>query len=463
MIFDSIALLFLGVAYLFLLFLIAHFSESGLIPTKWIRNPTVYVLSLGVYISAWGVYGIIGFAYETGLAKNHQLGSLADLFAFRYRSQFVGSLTTVFMLLALLPLLALQIRAVSDTATILTQQHNEYVVGIIFCVGITAFTLLFGAKPLTTQYKHDGLVVTIAVESLVKLVMMLSIAGYALFFIFGGNDGLENWLSYNKDALELLYIPLKENGIWHSLILAFLFSAVVMPYMYHMVFTENFQPRSLLTASWGLPFYLWLMALCVPIILWAGIKLELGVNPEYFTIAVAQYSQSSFLSLLVFIGGISAASGTIVVTLLSLSSMALNHLVLPIAQPSPDYNLYHWLVWVRRLLIVCIMGFSYGFYVLFTYQHTMTEMAILTFVGTLQFAPGLISVLFWPRATRAGFLSGLSVGLFIWFSVLVVPYVLNLPNLFSQLLAINLSFFEDPIYWHHIGLGSTYAAPIVGH
>jgi Na+/proline symporter len=415
MIFDSIALLFLGVAYLFLLFLIAHFSESGLIPTKWIRNPTVYVLSLGVYISAWGVYGIIGFAYETGynflafylgvsgafllapvllspilrLAKNHQLSSLADLFAFRYRSQFVGSLTTVFMLLALLPLLALQIRAVSDTATILTQQHNEYVVGIIFCVGITAFTLLFGAKPLTTQYKHDGLVVTIAVESLVKLVMMLSIAGYALFFIFGGNDGLENWLSYNKDALELLYIPLKENGIWHSLILAFLFSAVVMPYMYHMVFTENFQPRSLLTASWGLPFYLWLMALCVPIILWAGIKLELGVNPEYFTIAVAQYSQSSFLSLLVFIGGISAASGTIVVTLLSLSSMALNHLVLPIAQPSPDYNLYHWLVWVRRLLIVCIMGFSYGFYVLFTYQHTMTEMAILTFVGTLQFAPGL--------------------------------------------------------------------------
>jgi Na+/proline symporter len=64
-----------------------------------------------------------------------------------------------------------------------------------------------------------------------------------------------------------------------------------MPYMYHMVFTENFQPRSLLTASWGFPFYLWLMALCVPIILWAGIKLELGVNPEYFTIAIAQSSK----------------------------------------------------------------------------------------------------------------------------------------------------------------------------
>ena len=181
MIFDPIELLSLGIGYLFLLFLVAHLSESGLIPTKWIRNPTVYVLSLGVYISAWGVYGIVGFAYETGynflafylgvsgafllapvllnpilrLTKNHQLSSLADLFAFRYRSQFVGSLTTIMMVLGLLPLLALQIRAVADTANILTQTVDHNGIAIVFCVIITVFTLLFGAKPLTPQYKHD--------------------------------------------------------------------------------------------------------------------------------------------------------------------------------------------------------------------------------------------------------------------------------------------------------------------
>ena len=487
MIFDPIELLSLGIGYLFLLFLVAHLSESGLIPTKWIRNPTVYVLSLGVYISAWGVYGIVGFAYETGynflafylgvsgafllapvllnpilrLTKNHQLSSLADLFAFRYRSQFVGSLTTIMMVLGLLPLLALQIRAVADTANILTQTVDHNGIAIVFCVIITVFTLLFGAKPLTPQYKHDGLVIAIAIESIVKLVMMLSVAAYALFFVFNGNAGLTDWLSNNKDAVELLYVPLKESGIWHTLIFAFLFSSVVMPFMYQMVFTENFQPRALLTASWGLPLYLFLMASCVPVILWAGIKLEVGYSPEYFTIAIALASQSAFLPLLVFIGGIAAASGTIVVTSLALSSMILNHLVLPLAQPSPDYNLYRWLIWVRRSLIIFIMVLSYSFYRLFTYEHSMTEMAILTFVATLQFAPGLISVLFWPRATRAGFLSGLSVGLIIWFSVLVLPYVLNLPNLFTQLLAINLAFFEDPIYWHHIGLGSTLANALV--
>ena len=259
-------------------------------------------------------------------------------------------------------------------------------------MAITLFSLLF-AQIFTPQYKHDGLVVTVAVESIIKLIMMLVVARLCTCRNFGGSDGLQDWLSHNKDALELLYIPLKENGIWHSLILAFLFSAVVMPYMYHMVFTENFQPRSLLTASWGLPLYLWLMAICVPIILWAGIKLELGINPEYFTIAIARQSKQSVVVIGVYRWYFGSQWHNCR-HLISLCSMVLNHLVLPLAQPSPDYNLYHWLVWVRRLLIVLIMGFSYAFYALFTHQHTMTEMAILTFVGTLQFAPALVSVLF---------------------------------------------------------------------
>ncbi|HEX5359551.1 MAG TPA: ATP-binding protein [Fluviicoccus sp.] len=481
MIFEPSMLLSLGLGYLLILFLAAHFSETGIIPTRWIRNPVVYVLSLGVYVSAWGIYGIVGFAYETGynflafylgvsgafllapvllspilrLAKNHQLGSLADLFAYRYRSQAAGSLTTLAMLLGMLPLLALQIRTVADSAEILTQGLHHQYIAITFCIIITLFTLLFGAKPLTTQYKHDGLVVAIALESVIKLVTMLVLAGYALFFVFGGHDGLDKWLTQHPDALELLYVPLRENGIWHSMILAFLFSAVVMPYMYHMTFTENFQPRSMLTASWGLPFYLFLIALAVPIILWSGIKLSLVTTPEYFSLGVAMASEKPWLPLLVFIGGVAAASGTIMVTSLALSSMVLNHMVLPFTQPAPEYNLYRWLIWVRRGLIILITALAYSFYRLFTRDHSLTEMAMLTFIATLQFAPGLVGVLFWPRATRAGFVSGLVVGLSLWFIVLVMPYLLDLPALFPHLANYEFSFFADPVYWHHVGLGST--------
>ena len=264
--------------------------------------------------------------------------------------------------LGLLPLLALQIRTVADTAEILTRGLHHQVIAITFCVIITLFTLLFGAKPLTTQYKHDGLVVAIAVESVIKLTMMLVLSGFALYSVFGGPAGLEQWLTRHPDALELLYLPLKESGIWHSMILAFLFSAVVMPYMYHMVFTENFQPRALLTASWGLPFYLFLMALGIPVILWAGIKLSLVSSPEYFSLGVAMAGNQPWLPLLVFVGGMAAASGTIMVTSLALSSMVLNHLVLPFTQPAPAYNLYHWLIWVRRGLIILITALAYTFY-----------------------------------------------------------------------------------------------------
>ena len=481
MIFEPSVLLGLGLGYLLILFLAAHLSETGIIPTRWIRNPVVYVLSLGVYVSAWGIYGIIGFAYETGynflafylgvsgafllapvmlspilrLSKNHQLGSLPDLFAYRYRSQTAGSLTTIAMVLGLLPLLALQIRTVADTAEILTRGLHHQVIAITFCVIITLFTLLFGAKPLTTQYKHDGLVVAITVESVIKLTMMLVLSGFALYSVFGGPAGLEQWLTRHPDALELLYLPLKESGIWHSMILAFLFSAVVMPYMYHMVFTENFQPRVLLTASWGLPFYLFLMALGIPVILWAGIKLSLVSSPEYFSLGVAMAGNQPWLPLLVFVGGMAAASGTIMVTSLALSSMVLNHLVLPFTQPAPAYNLYHWLIWVRRGLIILITALAYTFYRLFTREHSLTEMAMLTFIATLQFAPGLVGVLFWPRANRTGFVSGLLVGLGIWFVVLVMPYLLDLPALFPHLANYNFSFFADPVYWHHVGLGST--------
>ncbi|MCC2638380.1 MAG: fold family [Moraxellaceae bacterium] len=59
-------LLTLGVGYLFLLFLVAYVSESGLVPVRWVRHPVVYVLSLGVYVSAWGIYGVVGFAHQSG-------------------------------------------------------------------------------------------------------------------------------------------------------------------------------------------------------------------------------------------------------------------------------------------------------------------------------------------------------------------------------------------------------------
>ncbi|MDP2225909.1 MAG: ATP-binding protein [Moraxellaceae bacterium] len=486
MTFTAFELLALGVGYLFLLFLVAYVSESGLVPMRWVRHPLVYVLSLGVYVSAWGIYAVVGFAYQSGynflafylgisgafllapvllapiarLVQTYQLGSLADLFAYRYRSQLAGSLTTLAMVVGMMPLLALQIRAVAESAEILVPGLEHQWLALVFCLIISAFTVLFGARHLSPREKHEGLVVAIAAESVIKLVAMSAVGWFAFSQVFDGHVGLNQWLDANPHALSMLYDPLK-GGFWHSLILAFLFSAVVMPFMYQMTFTENFHPRALLTASWGLPLYLIIMALGVPVLMWAGMRLELGLNPEYFTLGVALAAQSPWLPMLVFLGGLAAASGIIIVSTLAMASMVLNHLVLPVYQPRPDQNIYRWILWVRRLLIAGLIVVAFGFYVLLDERRGMTEMAMLTFVATLQFAPGLIGVLFWPRANRIGFVSGLIVGMTLWFATLVVPYLIEMEALPSPTW-LTVSFADNPLYWQTMGLGATLVNAMVG-
>lgn len=479
MTFSPGELLTLGVGYLFLLFLVAYVSESGLVPVRWVRHPLVYVLSLGVYVSAWGVYGVVGFAHQSGynflafylgisgafllapvllapvlrLAKTYQLGSLADLFAYRYRSQLVGSLTTIAMIVGMLPMLALQIRAVADSAQLLAPGPQHRLMALVFCLVIMAFTVLFGARHLSPREKHEGLVVAIALESVIKLATMLAMGWFAWQVVFGGNAGLQPWLASNPAALQMLYEPL-QGGFWHVLILSFLFSAVVLPYMYQMTFTENFDPRSLLTASWGMPLYLLGMAISVPLLLWAGLKLGVGLSPEYFTMGVALASQSAWLPLLVFVGGLAAASGVIIVSTLALASMALNHLILPLRQPDPKQNIYRWILDVRRMLIVGLIALAFGVYLLLDQHHSMTEMAMLTFVATLQFAPGLIGVLFWPRANRQGFIVGLCTAMVLWVLTLVMPYLMEL-HFLPIPDGLEIAFANNTDYWQTMGMGIT--------
>ena len=309
--FELSHLLLVSILYLLTLFGVAWITERGLLPRALLQHPAIYTLSLGVYASAWAFYGTVGLAYEYGygflsyylgvcgafllapvllnpilrITRTYQLSSLADLFAFRFRSTLAGTLTTLCMLIGVLPLLALQIQAVADSVQILTQETGQNSVALGFCVLITLFAILFGARHISTREKHEGLVIAIAFESLVKLVAIGAVGLYALYGVFGGPAGLESWLAYNQEALQTLHSPLQE-GPWRTLLLVFFAAAIVMPHMYHMAFTENLNPRAMATASWGLPMFLLLISLAVPPILWAGLYLGIPTNPEYFTLGL---------------------------------------------------------------------------------------------------------------------------------------------------------------------------------
>lgn len=482
--FDLSQLILISSLYLLVLFGVAWVSERGLIPRWIIRHPLVYTLSLGVYASAWAFYGTVGLAYQYGfgflasylgvsgafllapvllypilrITRTYQLSSLADLFAFRFRSTWAGVLTTLFMLIGLLPLLALQIQAVADSIGILTREPLQDRFALGFCALITLFTILFGSRHIAAREKHEGLVFAIAFESIVKLVAIGGIGLYALYAVFGGPGELELWLAQNQTALSELHTPLQE-GPWRTLLLVFFASAIVMPHMYHMTFTENLNPRALVSASWGLPLLLLLMSLAVPLILWASLKLGVTTNPEYFSLGLGLATGNTPLAMLAYLGGLSASSGVIIVSTLALSGMALNHLVLPLYQPPSEGNIYRWLKWTRRGLIIAIIAAAYGFYLLLGAEQDLANLGIVAFVATLQFLPGALSVLYWPTANRRGFIAGLLAGIGVWTLSMLVPLLSSVEGM--QLPLLDIVYILDENSWHFAAVGSLAANVLV--
>lgn len=476
--FDYSWLLIIAASYMTLLFFIAWVTDRGWLPSRLVRHPAVYVLSLGVYASAWATYGSVGYAYYHGynflpyflglsgafllapillapilrLTKSYQLSSLADLFAFRYRSRIAGTLTTVAMLAGMLPLLSLQIEAVVQSIHILSGAQAPPQLAIWFCLILTLFAILFGARHATPREKHEGLVVAVAAESLIKLTAFVSVALLGLFGVFDGPSGLMDWLDATPDALTRLYAPLQD-GTWHSLILAFFVSALVVPHMFHMTFTENMNPRALVTASWGLPLFMFIIALCIPIILWSAIAGGATPSPDYFTLSVGTMHGNPGV-MLAYIAGLTGASGMLIVATLALSSMTMNHLVLPLQRPLDDERFYGHLLWGRRFLIATIVSMAYLFWRVTSGQYGLTQLGVVSFVATLQFVPGIIGVLFWPAANRYGFISGLLAGFGLWLLVLLLPMLgqVAAAEQIFQWLGFDTRVSANP--WHQIAIVS---------
>lgn len=443
---DLATLFVVGFAYLGLLFLIAWHTDSGRIPARWISHPLTYTLSLGVYATSWSYYGSVGFAHGNGLmyltiylgatlafvlspvllqpilrlTRDYQLTSLADLLAFRYRSQAVGVLVTLFMLLGTLPYIALQIRAVAESMHVLTQEVPPDIIALVFCITLILFAVLFGARHLSSREKHRGLVAAIAFESLVKLLVLLAVGLFAMYRVFGGGDGLDNYLQHNPQALQALYRPVTESP-WMALTFLSFSAAFLLPRQFHMLFAENLDASALRTASWAFPAFLLLLNLPIPVILWAGQHLQLDMHPDYFVLGITLSNGPSWLSLLAFIGGLSAASAMVIVTSLALASMSLNHLLLPASYPDPEMNLYKWILWGRRLLIGAIIMGGYLVHVTLQHNQGLVQLGLISFVAVAQFLPGIVGLLYWKRATRIGFIMGLLGGALIWATILIAP------------------------------------------
>src|SRR5262245_20461580 len=135
-----------------MLFAIAYYGDKRADAGRSIiARPTIYALSLAVYCTAWTFYGSVGRAASTGIgflpiylgptlmaglwwfvmlkiiriSKANRITSIADFIASRYgKSQMLGGLVTVIAVVGVMPYISLQLKAVSNTFTILLHYPN---------------------------------------------------------------------------------------------------------------------------------------------------------------------------------------------------------------------------------------------------------------------------------------------------------------------------------------------------
>ncbi len=454
--------------YLAALFAVAHWadrrSDAGRSPLK---NPLIYSLSLGVYATAWTFYGSVGRAANDGvgflpiylgptlmialwwlvlrkmlrISKAHRITSLADFIASRYgKSALLGGVVTLIAVVGILPYISLQLKAISTSLLILQGSHPRAGLSeplfsdtAFFVAAVLAgFTIAFGTRHLDASEHHPGMVTAIAMESLVKLVAFIAVG---VFVTYGMYDGMADIAARvaQRDDMRALLTPLAGPAggyaSWLWLTVLSMFAIVFLPRQFQMTVIENIDESHLKRAIWLFPLYMLAINLFVlPIAFGGRLYFAAGtVDADTYVLSLPLAANQPALALLVFVGGLSAATGMVIVEAIALSTMVCNDLLMPVLLRMPRLrlgsrpDLTALLLRIRRGAIVAILLLGYLYFRLAGEAYALVSIGLISFAAVAQFAPVALIGLYWKGATRQGALAGLTLGFAIWFWTLLVP------------------------------------------
>jgi Na+/proline symporter/nitrogen-specific signal transduction histidine kinase len=455
-----------SLAYLLLLFAVAAWADrrarSGRPVTS---NAWIYTLSIGVYCSAWTYFGSVGRAASSGLwflpiylgptlamllawtllrrmvriARAHRITSIADFIATRYgRSRALASLVTLIALVGVVPYIALQLKAIASGVALLTGSHGDAHVAwwrdSTFAVALllAGFTIAFGTRHLDASERHPGMVAAVALESVVKLMAFIAVGVFVCWSVFDSPAQIFTQAAARADLAPLLGLvgsggaqATFAGGQWFALTLLAGLSLLMLPRQFQVMVVENVDERHLKRATWAFPLYLLAINLFVlPIALGGLLHFGPGANAETFVLSLPLALDHPALALAAFIGGLSAATGMVIVEAIAVATMVCNDLVMPAllkAQPGRDFSRLP--LAVRRVVIVALLLLGYLYFRVAGEAYALVSIGLISFAAVAQFAPALIGGLWWRGGTRAGALAGLGVGFALWAWTLLLPSI----------------------------------------
>lgn len=447
---STATLIVAGTAWVGLLFMAAIIGERA--PRRFQRIwPSVYALSLAVYCTAWTFYGTASQAVQSGWpipptfvgtialfvlgwpllmrvvaqAKAQNSTSIADFIASSFgRSSALATVVTAVAVLGMVPYIALQLKAVATSYAMLQTGSGDDLpawqdVAFWVAVLMAVFAMLFGTRRAAAAEHNGGLVLAMAVESLLKLGALLVVGG---FVVFGQFDGPLQLLSTTASAVPS---PPTDLGAFAVLVLLGMLAILSLPHQFHIGVVECRDGAHLHTARWLFPLYLVLVSLPIFAFARAGVFLLGDTIPsDLYVLGLPLMEGRGGLALLTFLGGLSAATGMVILASLTLSIMIGNHWLAPLILRRSwmaRSDLRAPVLAQRRLGILFVVGLAYAYSRALADSEALADIGAVSFSGLAQLAPAVILAVARPGLPARAVLVGLLTGVFVWSYVLLAP------------------------------------------
>lgn len=472
-----------SIGYLLLLFAVASYGDrlrrrNGAPPRG---RPVVYALSLAVYCTSWTYFGSVGLAAVRGfeffgiyigaivvftlgmplvrriteIAKSEKITSIPDFMGARYgKNSAVAGIVALISLMSAIPYIALQLKAVSSTVGVMVDPKaygigagNLYFIDmpLIVTLVLACFAVIFGTRHTDATEHQDGLILAIAMESMVKLIAFVGVGLTVVYLLFDGPGHLWDMASSNSLVIEAMSheTPISR---WLVLILTSGFAILFLPRQFHVTVVENRHPDELKTARYLFPAYLVAINIFVIPVAAAGLMTFGGAgDADVYVLTLPLSAGYSAITLFTFIGGFSAATAMVVMESVAMSIMISNDIIMPaflqrslFARSSERRDFARVILRIRRIAIFAVMLLGYAYYRSTDAASSLVSIGLLAFTCISQIAPPLLGGMIWRRANARGALAGMLTGFVIWAYLLFLPS-LGGPN-YSEGAAAILSF-----------------------
>jgi Na+/proline symporter/signal transduction histidine kinase/CheY-like chemotaxis protein len=479
--------LIVGLAYVGLLFAVATWGDAKSTAQAKHRRPKplIYALSLAVYCTSWTYFGSVGAASRTGfdfipvylgpilmfalgapliarvvlLAKRQNIASIADFIAARYgKNEGLGALVAIIATIGIVPYISIQLKALSFSLQAMMDAsgwaHSTWLpqtlggdLAFFITIALAAFAMLFGTRHIDATEHQDGLMLAIAVESLVKLAAFLTVGLFVVFGLAGGPAALIQIAQESPDIAKV-FSQAPDGARWLTVTLLSACAIMLLPRQFHVAVVENAHGSDVRRAAWLFPLYLIAINIFVAPIAIMGLAQLPGVDADTYVLALPVAAQAHWIAFIAFIGGVSAATAMVIVETIALAIMISNNVIVPLVllrqgehnmfQHSPAGDKSPALLTIRRVIICLILMMAYVYFWSAGNSAALAQTGLISFAAVAQFAPAFFGGLIWTKATARGAVAGILAGFAVWAYTLLIPSFVDSGWISSEILTEGL-------------------------